>query len=321
MLIDVISRVTHVTTAITLVGGCLFMGLVLLPSLKVLDDEQRDRLTDGIRGRWKRFVHGGIALFLISGFYNYYRAIPNHDGDGLYHALVGTKMLLALIVFFFASVLVGRSAKFEKWRQQPQFILRAMIVLSLLIVGISGFLKIRGIVEVVQAMGKLRSISRLNLVGSFSDECLKRQLQEQPGWQRVNPLGFLDRQGVRDVLSRSIAGLVTLHPVINYIDALPVKMFEYMSAGIPVIASDFPLWRDIIAGHDCGLLVDPLNPGAIAEAIDYLITNPVDAERMGGNGRRAIEKLYNWEHEGQKLLTFYDVILGPIVNFSPDHVS
>ena len=125
------------------------MGLVLLPSLKVLDDEQRDRLTDGIRGRWKRFVHGGIALFLISGFYNYYRAIPNHDGDGLYHALVGTKMLLALIVFFFASVLVGRSAKFEKWRQQPQFILRAMIVLSLLIVAISGFLKIRGIVEVI----------------------------------------------------------------------------------------------------------------------------------------------------------------------------
>ena len=125
------------------------MGLVLLPSLKLLDDEQRDRLTDGIRGRWKRFVHGGIALFLISGFYNYYRAIPNHDGDGLYHALVGTKMLLALIVFFFASVLVGRSAKFEKWRQQPQFILRAMIMLSLLIVAISGFLKIRGIVEVI----------------------------------------------------------------------------------------------------------------------------------------------------------------------------
>ena len=125
------------------------MGLVLLPSLKLLDDEQRDRLTDGIRGHWKRFVHVGIALFLISGFYNYYRAIPNHDGDGLYHALVGTKMLLALIVFFSASVLVGRSAKFEKWRQQPQFILRAMIVLSLLIVAISGFLKIRGIVEVI----------------------------------------------------------------------------------------------------------------------------------------------------------------------------
>ena len=90
-----------------------------------------------------------MTQFLISGFYNYYRAIPNHDGDGLYHALVGTKMLLALIVFFFASVLVGRAAKFERWRQQPQSILRAMIVLSLLIVAISGFLKIRGFVEVI----------------------------------------------------------------------------------------------------------------------------------------------------------------------------
>ena len=125
----------------------------------------------------------------------------------------------------------------------------------------------------------------------------------------MNPLGFLDRVRLREVLSRSVAGLVTLHPVINYIDALPVKMFEYMSAGIPVIASDFPLWREIITLNDCGLLVDPLNPVAIAEAIDYFINHPEDAERMGMNGRRAVEKLYNWTHEGQKLLAFYDSLL------------
>ena len=174
---------------------------------------------------------------------------------------------------------------------------------------VGGIAQTRGIVEVVEAMGQLRSSARLNLAGCFSDASLERRLQLQPGWQRVNSLGFLDRNGVRDVMSRSIAGLVTLHPVINYIDALPVKMFEYMSAGIPVIASDFPLWRDIIAGNDCGLLVDPLKPKAIAEAIDYLISHPEDAVRMGANGRRAVENLYNWEDEVHKLVAFYNTIL------------
>jgi glycosyltransferase involved in cell wall biosynthesis len=123
-------------------------------------------------------------------------------------------------------------------------------------------------------------------------------------------MGFLDRDRVRQVLSRSLAGLVLLHPIINYLDALPVKMFEYMCAGIPVIASDFPLWREIIQGNNCGLLVDPLEPTAIAKAIDYLVENPREAQRMGENGRKAVEARYNWESEEKKLLRFYDKILG-----------
>jgi glycosyltransferase involved in cell wall biosynthesis len=171
---------------------------------------------------------------------------------------------------------------------------------------VGGIEQIRGIVEVVEAMDRLQSEARLNLAGCFSDPALETRLRAQPGWQRVNALGFVDRGGVRDVLSRSIAGLVTLHPLANYIDAQPIKMFEYMSAGIPVIASDFPLWREIIAGNDCGLLVDPLNPVAITDAIDYLLTHPQDAERLGRNGRRAVEQHYNWDHEAQKLLGFYE---------------
>jgi len=77
-----------------------------------------------------------------------------------------------------------------------------------------------------------------------------------PGWARVNELGFLDRTGVRNVLGRSLAGLVTSHPIGNFMDGLPVKMFEYMAAGIPVIASNIPSWRVIIEGNACGLCVD-----------------------------------------------------------------
>jgi glycosyltransferase involved in cell wall biosynthesis len=106
-----------------------------------------------------------------------------------------------------------------------------------------------------------------------------------------------------------MAGLVTFLPLTNHIDAQPNKMFEYMSAGIPVIASDFPLWREIIQGNDCGILVDPLDPSAIAHAIDYLVSHPEEAHRMGKNGRIAVETKYNWTMEEKKLLAFYDNIL------------
>ena len=174
---------------------------------------------------------------------------------------------------------------------------------------VGGIGKIRGIQEVCAAMGQVQSGARLNLVGRFGEPALEHAMQALPGWQRVNALGFLDRAGVRDVLGRSMAGLVTFHPAPNHIDAQPNKMFEYMSAGIPVIASDFPLWREIIAGNDCGLLVDPLNPTAIADAIDTLVANPDMAQRMGENGRRAVEERYNWGIEEQKLLAFYERIL------------
>lgn len=174
---------------------------------------------------------------------------------------------------------------------------------------IGGIAKIRGIQEVCEAMALLQSDARLNLGGIFSGASLESQIKSLPGWQRVNSMGFLDRDGVREVLSRSMAGLVTYLPLPNHIDAQPNKMFEYMSAGVPVIASDFPLWCEIIKGNNCGLLVDPLDPAAIAKAIDYLVENPKEAQRMGENGRRAVENRYNWGQEEKKFLQFYGKIM------------
>ena len=147
LILDAISRIVHVGTAITLVGGSIFTLMVLIPSAKEISDEQHQKLAEGIERRWKKFVHIGIALFLLSGGYNYGRMlmIGDHKGDGLYQALVGTKMLLALGVFFLASALVGRSAKFEGMRQNRTKWLKIMVLLAAVIVGISGFVKVRGI--------------------------------------------------------------------------------------------------------------------------------------------------------------------------------
>jgi glycosyltransferase involved in cell wall biosynthesis len=174
---------------------------------------------------------------------------------------------------------------------------------------VGGIDRIRGVEQVVQAMGLVQSDVRLNLCGRFTEPALEAACKTMPGWQMVNEQGYVDRAGVREVLGRSVAGLVTLHPVINYLDALPVKMFEYMAAGIPVIASDFPLWREIVLGNQCGLCVDPMNPGAIAKAIDYMVQHPDEARQMGEKGRRAVLERYNWSVEEAKLLAFYKTIL------------
>lgn len=142
--LDFFSRFVHIATAIVLVGGSVFSLFVVAPALVKIGEDERRKLYESLTNRWKMFVHFGIVLFLASGLYNYIRAIPNHKGDGLYHALLGTKMLLALVVFFIAAALVGRSQKLEGMRQARMQWLRIMVIVATVIVGMSGFVKVRG---------------------------------------------------------------------------------------------------------------------------------------------------------------------------------
>ena len=169
---------------------------------------------------------------------------------------------------------------------------------------VGGIAKIRGIKELVKAMELIDGV-KLNLAGSFSEKDTEEEVKSYDGWQKVNELGFLKRDSVADVMGRSKAGLVTLHPISNYLESLPVKMFEYMSAGLPVIASIFPLWQEIIEGNNCGICVNPLNPKEIAKAIEYIITHPKEAEQMGKNGQKAVLEKYNWGMEEKKLFNMY----------------
>jgi glycosyltransferase involved in cell wall biosynthesis len=171
---------------------------------------------------------------------------------------------------------------------------------------VGGIGRIRGILELVQAMEQVQSGARLQLGGKFGESDFAALVQSEAGWRQVDALGWLNRDGVRATLGRAMGGLVTLHPIINYIDALPVKMFEYMAAGVPVISSNFPLWREIVEGNECGICVDPLNPGAIAHAIDFLVSNPERAEQMGRNGQKAVHERFNWAIEERKLLDLYE---------------
>jgi glycosyltransferase involved in cell wall biosynthesis len=166
--------------------------------------------------------------------------------------------------------------------------------------------EMRGIRQIIQALDM--SSCKLLLAGRFDCATLREELAAYPGWRHVEECGFVDRTGVANIMARSFCGLVTLRSEPNFMNALPIKLFEYMSAGLPVIASDFPLWRSIVEAADCGLCVDPDQPGEIARAISFLQSNMALAKKMGANGRRAIESKYRWDHEETSLLSLYSEI-------------
>lgn len=166
---------------------------------------------------------------------------------------------------------------------------------------------IRGAREMVDAMAALPPSveARLEMAGVFEPAALERDLRQLAGWTRVNSLGWLTRPDISALLGRARVGLVLLHPSGNYVEAQPNKLFEYMAAGIPVVASDFPRWRALVNEVSCGLLVDPLDPGAIARAIQWLLEHPDEAEGMGQRGQAAVRSRYSWDAEGERLLQLY----------------
>lgn len=168
---------------------------------------------------------------------------------------------------------------------------------------VGGISRIRGAVEMVAAMEKVDA--RLVLAGPFESASLEAELRGMPGWGKVDYRGSVSRDEVRRIFSESSIGLLFLHPEPNYLYAQPIKMFEYMSAGLPVAASNFPLWRQLLTDTGAGICADPLSPSAIAGVINELLDNPEQAKAMGQAGRQAVLTTYRWETEVRKLANLY----------------
>lgn len=176
---------------------------------------------------------------------------------------------------------------------------------------VGGISEIRGGGEMIDALAKCRHPDvRLIFAGSFAPESYGDVLRARTGWDRVQFEGWADRGEVARILASVRCGIVIFQPTPNNCYGRPTKMFEYMASGLPVIASDFPVWREIVEGAGCGLLVDPQDPAAIAEAMDWILAHPDEAAAMGERGRRAVEEIYSWSNEAQKLLDLYRDVLG-----------
>lgn len=165
----------------------------------------------------------------------------------------------------------------------------------------------RGINEMIAALPIANA--RLFLAGSFESDAHFAQTQELPGWERVEYLGVVAHDCVWDILARSVAGLLFLHPVQNYIESLPTKLYEYMASALPILASDYAGWPDLIREEEIGLTCDPLDPRAIAELMKAVMNNPAHANEMGRRGRRLVLERFRWENEADKLVNLYRRLL------------
>lgn len=169
----------------------------------------------------------------------------------------------------------------------------------------------RGWPQLLEALSKMKC-RELNvlLLGSVHEG-------EKTLMDEASRLGVADRVCIKSkvpyeqvfaYLKSSKIGLMLYQPgILNHVYAFPMKMYEYMLAGIPFIAPDFAIEVEpVVREEKCGLLLDTSNPDQVAQALDWFCENSSEAELMGNRGARAVLEKYNWEKEKDKLLSVYE---------------
>lgn len=139
--ITLVLRWLHILSAITLMGGTIFMRFALLPAAETLPDDAHQQLKKALLARWKMFVMAAIGFLLISGLVNYVMAAKQFNMPKPYHMLFGIKFLLALPIFFIASLLTGRTSLAEKIRKNAKMWLTVNLVLATIVVCIGGVMR------------------------------------------------------------------------------------------------------------------------------------------------------------------------------------
>lgn len=145
------------------------------------------------------------------------------------------------------------------------------------------------------------------------EEDYMASLRAQAGWKQVDFLGKISHSKVFSKLVQCMVGMAVLTPGRNtgfhFGTMGNTKIFEEMMAGLPVVCTDFTLWKEFVGRYHCGICINPKNTDEIASAIRYLLDHPDEARQMGENGRRAVKEEFNWGVEAKKLLTLYEEIL------------
>jgi glycosyltransferase involved in cell wall biosynthesis len=168
----------------------------------------------------------------------------------------------------------------------------------------------KGVDVTVEAMALLPEEldARLLLIGDFrrAHRGFLAELEQLPGWARVDALGPRPRPEMVEILAGARIGVSLYAPRPEHVHAMGNKAFEYMAVGLPVVASDFPVWREVLRERGAGLTVDPTDPVQVAGAIRHLLEHPARAEAMGAAGAEAVASTFNWSGEAERLVRLYE---------------
>jgi glycosyltransferase involved in cell wall biosynthesis len=151
------------------------------------------------------------------------------------------------------------------------------------------------------------------LAGSASEAYLNK-LKSSEGWERVNYRGMLPFAEVAPLIRSCAVGMAISAYVGSFVSNMGTlgntKLFEYMQNGLPIVCTDFILWKEIIDAEQCGIYVNPYDTDEIKKAVLYLLDNPNEADKMGINGYNAAIKKYNWGTQEKILLDMYKGLTG-----------
>ena len=176
---------------------------------------------------------------------------------------------------------------------------------------VGGLMAGRGLEQLVDAASMVERAELVFLGDGVLAEPLRRRATASGTGERVHVLTPVASADVIDVAASADVGVSPIVPsCLNYRYSLPNKLFQYMAAGLPVVASDFPQVREVVEGAGCGVVVDTRLPAAIARGINALLADPESARAMGERGRRAVEERFNWATSARALLDVYRRLIG-----------
>ena len=182
-----------------------------------------------------------------------------------------------------------------------------------------------GLLEILQAH------SILNKAGTRVCFVLAGRVKESDGRilrmasrQGVRVAGWIENDLLPNFLRRASIGLALYSPAEASSKAQffsptsePSKVYTYMSAGLPIVATDLPAIRALVSRENCGVLVPVGDADEIAYAISRLLNDEKARTSMGKRGRQAAEREYNWEIESKRLLSLYDRIERELIGRTP----
>ncbi len=165
-------------------------------------------------------------------------------------------------------------------------------------------------------LDSLKDLNVVYLLAGRPESEFFEKMKSHPCWSKVDFRGLIKHTEVNQFIQHASAGVALNDyvPNVGYkMGSLGnTKLFEYMMAGLPVIGTDFILWKEIIEGYNCGICVNPHDEQSISDAIKKLTENPQMAKEMGDNGKRAVKEKYNWSEQEKILFKIYDNILARI---------